>query len=180
MNFSIQNILIVLLAGVVLWAVFFRTVEPEVREIKVPVSLTPHQLDSMGLSIEAKVKGTLKPIIKTEKVRVEDTAKVRSLINEIISLKDSLKGKAELPLEYHGFVGPSKDTLDVVAEFVNDTISVVFRPVQRNFEVVYRDTVESRGFFDRLSIGPGIGLTVEDGQANAVIFIGLSYDIFGK
>lgn len=177
----LSNIVILALGGVLAWSLFFRDVE--VREVKVPVSLTSHQLDSMGLSIETKLKGSLKPVILPGKTIIDSSLKakqdsvIRRQINEIISLKDSLKGKAKLSLEYHGFVGDSLDTLNVEADFVSDTISVVFRPKQRNFEVVHKEVV-GRNIIQRIRFGPGVGAAIQGGKVVVIPSVGLFYDIF--
>lgn len=181
MKLSIQNIIIVILAVLALWAIFVRTPTTIVRDIKVPVSLTPHQLDSMHLAIREQVKGELKPIIKKQYIDKTDTSTIKRQFNEIIALKDSLRGKAEANLEFHGFVGPMGDTLDVKADFISDSISVVFRPKQRDFEVVHRDTLEThRGFLDRFAIGPGISATLGGGIVSVIPSVSLIYTIFPK
>jgi hypothetical protein len=186
MNQTVSNIVILVLGGILAWALFFRTPSVDIREIKVPVPLTPHQLDSLELAIKAKVKGELKPIILPP-IKIVDKAEVakrdsiiREQLNAIISLKDSLKGKAKLNLEYHGEVGTYKDTLDVVADFISDTISVVFKPKQRDLVVIYNDTTKGRNFFQRLSIGPGIGIAPVNDKVSFIPMIGIVYDIFGK
>lgn len=179
MDLSFKNILILALVVFGLWAVFVKPPTVTIRDIRVPVSLTPHQLDSMHLAIREQVKGELKPVIKKEYIDKTDTATIKRQINEIIALKDSLHGKAEMNLEFHGFVGPTRDTLDVKADFVSDSISVVFRPKQRDFEVIHRDTLETyRGFLDRFAFGPGVSATIGGGVVSVNPSLSLIYIIF--
>lgn len=114
-----------------------KTVEVVVdREVQ--VKLTPAILDSLKLAFQAEFKATLRPKI----IKIADSTRIKALLGEIIALRDSLKGRAKLELTYDtDTLGRYRDTLRVRADFVSDSVSVVFRPRQRDFSITIRDTI---------------------------------------
>lgn len=132
---------------------------PQDREVIVEkpviVDLTQHQIDSLELAFRIKVKGEM----KTKIFRYEDSATVSRLKKTLDSLKEELfwslkpgELPSEMQLEYHtDSLGFYRDTLDVIASFVTDTISVHFQPRNRQWEQTHVDTVAivaSRGAFE--------------------------------
>jgi len=120
-----------------------------IQERLVPVHLSTEQLDSMKLAFYTEFKGTLKPQI----IKIADSTRIGALLGEVFALRDSLKGKAKLELVYYNENQPPYgDTLGARADFVSDSMSVVFRPKARDFQVVLRDTISipapGGGFWD--------------------------------
>jgi hypothetical protein len=106
------------------------------HDVSIPLSAA--ELDSMRLAIEIEVRGTIKPIILTK----VDTSLARERLNEIFSLRDSLRGKAKLILAYDtDSLKPYNDTLHVSADFISDSIGVRFRPTSRILNTQITDTL---------------------------------------
>jgi hypothetical protein len=139
---------IVVVLGLAAKELFFPRAETRIIEKPVTVWLSPAQMDSLQLAITLKVKGELKPEILVKK----DTALAAQRLREILALRDSLKGLAEIALEYNtDTLGKYEDTLHVRAEFVSENISVVFKPRERSYVTTVRDTITypvPRGLFD--------------------------------
>jgi hypothetical protein len=115
-----------------------RVVETRYIEKPYKVPISSHELDSLRLAISLEVKGQLKPKI----IVVEDTSRIHDLLDELMELRDSLHGKAELSLEYsNDTLGVYRDSIRVKAEFIDSTMSVVFKPTKREYETIRLDTV---------------------------------------
>lgn len=125
-------IVIGLALGGLIAKAFWPTFETKYETKTVEASLTQAQLDSLKLGFKAEFQAELKPVIITTR----DTAQVRTLIDEIISLRKQLVGKADLSLEYYtDRMLPYGDTLYVKADFVVGKTTVVFRPTARKFSL---------------------------------------------
>lgn len=148
----LSNSIITLAIIVVLYLgakeLFFPKVVTRIVEKPTTVWLSPAQMDSLELAITLKVKGELKPEIIVK----HDTALASRRLKEILALRDSLKGLAEIALEYNAdSLGRYGDSLHVRAEFISENMSVVFRPRERSYVTTVRDTITypaPRGLFD--------------------------------
>lgn len=157
-SLQIGLLVLVLAIGFGLARQFFPSTEIIVKEKEIPINLTTQQLDSLELAFQARLQAhTTTRIIR---VSVEDTSKIRSMLNEILTLRDSLQGQAELLLTYDGEIGKYRDSLKVVADFIAQTIDISFRPNPREFTVTILDTVEIRTgdsfFTDLVQIAAGV------------------------
>ena len=112
----------------------------KIVEKPIVIDLTARQMDSLRLAFREQFKGS----VRTKVVHVEDSARVAVLRATIDSLKEVLGSEpgSDYTLEYHtDSLGAYRDTLDVVASFVTDTISVHFAPQERKWETTRVDTI---------------------------------------
>lgn len=152
-KFLSNTLTIAVLVCLAIGAYYFTRPKPEVVIVEKPiqVELSPAKLDSLKLAFYAEFKGQIKPKI----IKIADSAKIKPLLSEIFALRDSLRGKAKVELSYYTENQPPYgDTLGAKADFISDSMSVVFRPKKRDFTVTLRDTItipaKTGGFWDTM------------------------------
>jgi hypothetical protein len=112
----------------------------EIRQDTVKTELSQEVLDSLKLAFSLSVKPKVVTVVTTTK----DSSFARQLIDEIFALREQLRDRGEISLEYQNYnLGPYGDTLVAKADFVIERIAIDFRPRPRTITVSELDTLQS-------------------------------------
>jgi len=115
----------------------------EVRQDTVRTELSQEILDSLKLAFSLSVTPKVVTVVRPTK----DSTFARQLIDEIFALRERLRERGEISLEYKNYnLGPYGDTLVAKADFVIERIAIDFRPKPRTITVSELDTLQSSTF----------------------------------